>query len=88
MKNPSYFLLMAGRSYDCHTGDGSWIACYKSKEEAESNVVRILQPKDTFQRGPRKGQVKPNQRDIYSYKIGEYTYDWYDVIDLRVWIFD
>ena len=80
-----YFLLIAGSNYYPGAGSSDWVATFETREKAESWVVKIPIPLEVFQRGPRKGQIKPNQTQYYDYKIKDYAYDWYEIVDLDEW---
>lgn len=85
------YLLIAGSCYYPEAGTGDWIKCFETRDEAENYLTRILLPKEVFSRGPRKGQEKPDQLDLYMYTDtkGSYErrYDWYEVVDLVKWIY-
>jgi len=83
MKKP--FLLIAGHNYYPGAGSSDWIGCYENYKQAEGRVQREPITLEVFQRGPRKGQVKPDQMQFYKYKIRDNYYDWIEIIDLRVW---
>jgi len=85
MRRP--YLLIAGHGYYPQDGTKDWIGCYETKEEAESLMTREQQPLDTFSKGPRKGQVKPNQPVYYKYinYLTGIKYDWYEIVDLYEW---
>lgn len=82
------FLLIAGLNYYPQSGTSDWIGCYETREEAESMVKKILIPKRVYLSGPRKGQVRDDEKhiDFYVYFIDGYERDWYEVVDLREWV--
>lgn len=64
------FLLIAGEGYYPAGGTGDWIACFETKEQAEEQVEKIT-----------------SQGSITSYRVqNKADYDWYEVVDLRVWM--
>lgn len=75
------FLLIAGDNYYPQGGVDDWIRTYATFEEAHS-AVSIVENKRTITKGKRKGEEEVVSTD---YKIGERTYDWYDIVDLREW---
>jgi len=81
------YLLIAGLYYYPNEGTGDWIGCYGTKEEAEALMVKEQLPLNTFSRGPRRGQVKPDQPIYYKYinYLTGIRYDWYEIVDLRNW---
>lgn len=83
MKKP--WLLIAGDAYSPGTGSSDWIDCYETFELAKGRVYHEPIPLKVFERGPRKGQVKPDQIQRYKYWIGNCPYDWFEIIDLRDW---
>lgn len=86
MKKP--FLLIAGHNYYPGAGTSDWIGCYQNYEQAKGRVYHEPIPLEVFERGPRKGQVKPDQIQLYKYKIVDCHYDWFEIIDLRTWTDD
>lgn len=76
-----YYLLIAGYYYPEHA-TGDWVSCYETREEALAQVSKV-QIHSYFQKGPRKGQIKETRE---TYKIDDFKYDWYKVVDLRKWI--
>lgn len=68
-----WFLLTAGSNYYPSAGVGDWIGTYSTYKEAESKVKRVNQY------GRNYYVINDNE---------EYSYDWYFIIDLRVWVED
>lgn len=71
------FLLTAGDQYYPSSGEGDWIACYETYEEARAAV--------------RKGPIKTRYGTEYNYQITHSDgttrlVDWYEIIDLSYWI--
>lgn len=81
-----YYLLLAGDYYYPEDGTGNWINTFEIEEEAKNVIKEIQDPPEVFQQGPRKGQIKPNQKLRSYYEIGDRKYDWYEIIDLKDWI--
>ncbi len=81
------YLLLAGHCYYPDYGTGDWRGSFTTKEDAEKAVEKIQDNLETFSKGPRKGQVKPNQKVTHSYKINERIYDWYEIVDLIEWLY-
>lgn len=79
MKKP--YLLIAGYYYYPSADTGDWKGCYSTAEEAKEQIEYIDHP-EFFTKGKMKGQLKGN--DI-TYKIGDYVFDWYEIVDLREW---
>lgn len=75
------YLLIAGDDYYPSSGTDDWIDCYSTVEEAREQIEYIDHP-EFFTKGKMKGQIKSNH---ITYKIGDRTFDWYDIIDLREW---
>ena len=78
-----YFLLTAGHAYYPESGDGDWIRCFETYEEAKEQVAETV-VYEYWLDGPLKGHEK------YSYptniKIDGKSFDWYEIIDLRTWM--
>jgi hypothetical protein len=78
------YLLIAGESYYPQAGTEDWIACFETRELAESQVEKTVRHK-YFSRGPRKGEIKPGTEENF-YKIGDSEYNWYEIVDLTEWM--
>ena len=81
------YLLLAGIHYYPDSGTGNWIGTFTTKEDAEKTIEKIQDPLETFSKGPKKGQVKPDQKVTHSYRINERIYDWYEIVDLTEWLY-
>lgn len=68
------FLLMAGSIYYPRSGDGNWIKCFETFEEARAQVI------DNIKEGDNNNWFRYDK-----YTINGHSYDWYDIIDLRDW---
>lgn len=80
----NFFLLIAGDAYYPQHDTNDWKKTFATKEEAEKAVSKI-EHKEIVRSGKNKGkEVVVNT----TYKIGESEYDWYEIVDLRDWIFD
>jgi hypothetical protein len=73
-----YFLLTAGDNLYPERADGDWKKCYETYEEAKSKI-KVIPPHTT------NGIVKIHH-DVTYYIDGMGTFDWYEIIDLRLWI--
>jgi len=78
-----YFLLIAGLYYYPQTGTEDWIGTYSSQEDAEKEIKTIEHTR-TITKGKRKGE---KELEYTRYQIKDSEYDWYEIIDLRDWIF-
>lgn len=77
-----YYLLIAGDHHYPRDGTEDWIGCFESFKDAKSQISeKYLFRKIT--KGENKGK-----EEIYhtQYDIGDKTYDWYTIVDLRDWI--
>lgn len=81
-----YYLLIAGDNYYPGYATSDWKRCFTSYEEAKAMVSEAVDPPETFSKGPRKGQPKPNQRIKRHYYINNEKYDWYEIVDLEKWV--
>jgi len=66
-----WFLLIAGDHYYPEVGDGDWIGCYTTREEAENAVQQI------------EGKY---WRYAYTVQGEDRQFNWYEIIDLRKWV--
>jgi hypothetical protein len=79
---PKYFLLTAGDNYYPQSDTRDWIGCFSTYEEAASKVT-FVEHKRIITHGKRKGQEEITGS---SHQIDGRNYDWWEVVDLRVWI--
>jgi hypothetical protein len=77
------YLLMAGSNYYPEGGTSDWKGCFNSYEEAKARVTPVEHTR-VITRGKHKGEVEVM---FTTYKIGEYEYDWFDIEDLKAWIY-
>ena len=78
------FLLIAHQHYYPQSGTDDWIDTFSTREEAQSEVV-VEKTYEYFSRGPNKGKPKPgSEREITT--IRGCQYDWYEIVDLKVWM--
>lgn len=79
------FLLTMGKEYYPESGDGDWIKCYETLEDAEKDVVHIKPGRYSF----GYYVYKPSCPNEQYHDIMCVHYDWYEIIDLREWgVFD
>jgi hypothetical protein len=84
------FLLIAGHHYYPSAGTSDWIGCFNTEEEALSRIKHVVNPRATYSRGPRKGQIKdkyknvpPNTSVVVTSSDGvEHKYDWFEIVNL------
>ncbi len=76
------YLLIAGHNYYPSSGTGDWIESFETYAEAKAKVEEITNHK-LFTEGKRKGEIKRLYTTIH---INGCKYDWYEIIDLKVWI--
>jgi hypothetical protein len=83
------YLLIAWHNYYPQSGTSDWIGCYSSYEEARSKVTIEKEPLEVFSKGPRKGQVKPDQVQreycVVTCDNGSSKYDYFEIVDLTEW---
>lgn len=81
------YLLIAGDRYYPESGDGNWIGCFDTYQEADNLVIKTPVPPQVFESGKRKGLIKPNQGYIPPVcYINDRKYDWYQIVDLMEWM--
>lgn len=68
------YLLIAGENYYPSAGTGDWINTFTSYEEALAVIETVT-------------SVGRRQKTYNRYKINNIHYDWYEIIDLKTWIF-
>jgi len=78
-----YFLLIAGDAYYPRGGTSDWKKTFSTLEEAENSVSKV-EHKITISKGYRKGQEVV---EYTTYMIDGREYDWYEVVDLKEYIF-
>lgn len=77
------YLLIAGSSYYPDFGTGDWVRAFETEKNAE-DVVETIEHHNFYTKGKNKGEIKSTSK---SYKINDQIYDWYEIIDLKKWIF-
>jgi len=77
------YLLIAGHNYYPEHGTGDWIKAFETEKDAE-DVVETIEHHDFYTKGKNKGEIKSTFK---RYKINDKIYDWYEIIDLKEWIF-
>jgi hypothetical protein len=70
--NPKWFVIEAGHEYDC----SDLIAAFASREDAESVIEHIIMP-----------PLRYTNRETVRFKILGSYYDYYEIIDLREYVF-
>ena len=75
------YLLTAGDRYYPGKGESDWIGCFDSFDEVNKQIQEILvDNRNSLFRGKKIIEEK-------KYKIKDNIYDWYEIIDLKKWIF-
>ena len=78
------YLLTAGHVYSPpDSGTDGWIKTFETHEEAES-VVKSIDHHTYFTKGKSKGEIKSTYN---TYEIFDKHYDYYEIINLKDWIF-
>lgn len=72
------FLLIAGDSYYPEKGTLDWVGCFETIESAESQIQ--IHKKITWFLGKKE--------ETQYFVINNKIVDWYDIVDLRKWVFD
>jgi hypothetical protein len=78
------YLLIAGHNYYPGIGTEDWIGCFETYEAALSQV-EVKKHHTYYIKGRRKGEVKETYE---SYIVNGNERDWFDIVDLREWIYE
>ena len=73
------YLLIAGYNYYPGSATSDWIGCFSTEEDAKEKVVEVMVPK---YRNKKFGDGM-----VTKWSIRDMEYDWYEIVDLREWIY-